>query len=71
MVLPQKLRARFNLTDEALFAGMGEHFQIWSPADYARDMEGLDAWRDGLAEDEDPFAALDALPETTLPGGES
>jgi MraZ protein len=62
MVLPQKLRERFNLTDEALFAGMGEHFQIWAPADYARDMEGLDAWRDGLADNEDPFAALDALP---------
>lgn len=71
MVLPQKLRERFDLTEEALFAGMGEHFQIWAPAAYAKDMEAIDAWRAGLGDDEDPFAALDALPETTLPGGES
>lgn len=70
MVLPQKLRDRFKLTDEALFAGMGEHFQIWSPDDYAKDMEDLTAWRDGLSEDEDPFAALDALPDPVQPRGE-
>ena len=71
IVLPQRLREMFGLGEEALFAGMGEHFQIWAPVDYARDMESLDAWRDGLAEGEDPFAALDALPGDTLPGGES
>ena len=49
IVLPQRLREQFGLGEEALFAGMGEHFQVWAPADYASDMEALDDWRDGLA----------------------
>ena len=40
---------------------MGEHFQIWSPDAYRADMAGIDDWRAGLAEDEDPFAVLDAM----------
>ena len=61
IVLPQRLREQFGLEAEAYFAGMGERFQIWSPAAYAADMAGLDAWRADLEGDEDPFAALDAL----------
>lgn len=63
MVLSQKLRERFGLDEEALFAGMGEHFQVWAPAAYAEDMADLDAWREGLDAGDDPFAALDALPD--------
>ena len=33
----------------------------WAPAAYAADMASLDDWRAGLADDEDPFAALDAI----------
>ena len=40
---------------------MGEHFQIWSPEAYRADMEGLDAWRDEAADEEDAFAMLDAM----------
>jgi MraZ protein len=61
IVLSQRLRERFGLDSEATFAGMGERFQIWAPAAYAADMESLDEWHDGLSEDEDPFAELDAL----------
>lgn len=61
IVLPQRLREMFGLEAEALFAGMGEHFQIWSPGSFRDDMAELDAWRANLSEDEDPFAALDAL----------
>ena len=35
IVLPQRLREMFGLDEEALFAGMGEHFQIWAPEAYA------------------------------------
>jgi MraZ protein len=61
IVLPPRLRDTFGLVEEALFAGMGEHFQVWAPDEYHKDMAALDAWREGLGEDEDPFAALDAM----------
>ena len=60
-MLPQRLREQFGLDEEALFAGMGEHFQVWAPEAYRADMASLDDWRAGLADDEDPFAALDAI----------
>ena len=61
IVLPQRLREMFGLEEEALFAGMGEHFQIWAPKAYGEDMAGIDAWREGLDPDADPFALLDAM----------
>ena len=61
IVLPQRLREQFGLEAEAYFAGMGERFQIWSPDAYRADMAGLDDWRAGLGDDEDPFAVLDAV----------
>ena len=60
IVLPQRLRETFGLDEEALFAGMGEHFQIWAPGAYGEDMAGIDDWRAGLDPDADPFALLDA-----------
>jgi MraZ protein len=62
IVLPQRLREKFALADEALFAGMGEHFQVWAPEAYRRDMEALDA----LRADQDIFAALDAVDRERL-----
>ena len=47
IVLPQRLREMFGLGEEALFAGMGEQFQVWAPDAYAADMAGIDDWRDG------------------------
>jgi MraZ protein len=61
IVLPQRLREKFGLEAEALFAGMGERFQIWAPAAYEADMASLDDWREGLAEEEDPLGLLDAI----------
>ena len=61
IVLPQRLREMFALDEEALFAGMGEHFQIWAPNAYREDMAGIDGWRAGLDPDSDPFALLDAM----------
>ena len=61
IVLPQRLREMFGLGTEALFAGMGEHFQVWSPESYRSDMAAIDDWRSGLEEGDDPFALLDAM----------
>ena len=61
IVLPQRLREMFGLEAEALFAGMGERFQVWAPDAYREDMAAIDDWRAGLGEDEDPFALLDAM----------
>jgi MraZ protein len=61
IVLPQRLREMFGLEAEALFAGMGERFQVWAPDAYRQDMAGIDEWRAGLGADEDPFALLDAM----------
>ena len=60
IVLPARLRDMIGITGEALFAGMGERFQIWSPEAYAEDMAMLDDWSAGLDPEEDPFAVLDA-----------
>jgi MraZ protein len=61
IVLPQKLRDMFGLTEEAVFAGMGEHFQIWAPEAFREDMASIESWREGLEPDADPFAELDAM----------
>jgi MraZ protein len=61
IVLPARLREMIGADAEALFAGMGDRFQIWAPEAYAEDMAGLDDWRAGLDAGEDPFAVLDAL----------
>lgn len=61
IVLPQRLREMFGLGEEAMFAGMGEHFQVWAPEAYREDMAGIEDWRAGLDEASDPFALLDAM----------
>ena len=61
IVVPQRLREMFGLDEEALFAGMGEHFQIWAPRAYGDDMAGIDDWRAGLDPESDPFALLDGM----------
>jgi transcriptional regulator MraZ len=59
VLLPAKLREMIGLGDEALFAGMGDKFQIWTPDAYAED-EARIAGEFG-AGDADPFAVLDRL----------
>lgn len=34
IILPAKLREKAGLSGEAVFAGMGDHFQVWSPEAY-------------------------------------
>ena len=61
MVLPARLREQIGLGDEATFAGMGEHFQIWAPKGFQDDMASIDGWRADLDPASDPFALLDAM----------
>ena len=57
-LLSARLREQIGLGEEALFAGMGDKFQIWTPEDYAA---GRGPHRCDEIEDSDPFAVLDRL----------
>lgn len=66
MVLPAKLREPIGVQSEALFAGMGDKFQIWSPEGFAADEAEIADWLDGPGRENDPFALLD---QAMLGGG--
>ena len=59
MVLPAKLRQMIGITGEAVFAGMGDKFQIWEPTAFDDDMAQIGEWLDGQPEDNGPFSLLD------------
>lgn len=59
MVLSQKLRDAAGVTGEAIFAGMGDRFQIWEPAAYRADMARIDDMLAASDDGSDPFALLD------------
>jgi MraZ protein len=62
IVLGQKLRDMIGVADEAVFAGMGDRFQIWEEGAYAADQAELDARFADEAGGVDPFTFLDELP---------
>lgn len=67
LVLPQKLRDKIGLTDEAFFIASGDTFQIWKPETYeSEELAKTEAWLDDLPEDFDPLSLLDeaGAPET-------
>jgi transcriptional regulator MraZ len=59
IVLSAKLRDQVGIKSEAMFAGMGEKFQIWEPSDYQDDMDKIDQYLDEVDDENDPFALLD------------
>ena len=61
IVLSLRLKEKIGIKDEAIFAGMGEKFQIWEPKNYQNEVEGLDVSFKNLSEDENPFLKLDRL----------
>ena len=63
IVLSQRLKEKIDIRDEAIFAGMGEKFQIWEPKNYQNELEALDLSFKNLSEDENPFLRLDQLKE--------
>lgn len=67
IVLTARLREFIGVTDEAVFAGLGEKFQIWRPEAFAEHKAGVMRRRKEDA-GRDPFARLDAT--RTPRGGE-
>lgn len=60
IVLPQKLREKLGLAEEAVFAGTADTFQIWQPEAYERDVaEKAEEEIEGLAPGVDIAALLD------------
>ena len=61
IVLSHRLKEKIGVGDEAIFAGMGEKFQIWEPKNYQNELNALDSSFKNLSEDENPFLKLDQL----------
>ena len=61
IVLSHRLKEKIGIEDEAIFAGMGEKFQIWEPKKYQNEINTLDSSFKNLSEDENPFLKLDQL----------
>ena len=61
IVLSNQLKEKIGIGDEAIFAGMGEKFQIWEPKNYQNELNALDSSFKNLSEDENPFLKLDQL----------
>ena len=61
IVLSTRLKEKIGIKDEAIFAGMGEKFQIWEPNNYQNELDALDISFNSLSEDENPFLKLDQL----------
>ncbi|MFY0690853.1 MAG: division/cell wall cluster transcriptional repressor MraZ [Paracoccaceae bacterium] len=66
LVLPQKLRDKVGITNEAYFKATGDTFQIWSPGAHDARNEDIENW---LAEKGDDFDPLTLL-EMAMPSGE-
>ncbi len=63
IVLSIRLKEKIGIKDEAIFAGMGEKFQIWEPKNYQDEVDALNLSFKNLPEDENPFSKLDQLQE--------
>jgi len=60
LVLPQKLREKIGLQDEAFFIASGDTFQIWKPETYeTEEASKAEKWLDELPDDFDPLTLLD------------
>ena len=60
LVLPQKLREKIGLQDEAFFIASGDTFQIWKPETYeTEEASKTEKWLDELPDDFDPLTLLD------------
>ena len=60
LVLPQKLREKIGLEDEAFFIASGDTFQIWKPETYeTEEASKTEKWLDELPDDFDPLTLMD------------
>ena len=63
IVLPPKLKAFIGLEGEAIFAGMGEKFQIWEPKTYDSELSLLRDDFSKLTGKANPFYLIDNMIE--------
>jgi MraZ protein len=63
IVLPPKLKAFIGLEGEAIFAGMGEKFQIWEPKTYESELQLLQDDFSKLSGKANPFYLIDNIVE--------
>jgi MraZ protein len=61
IVLSHRLKQKIGIRNEAIFAGMGEKFQVWEPKNYENELEALELSFKSLSQDENPFLKLDEL----------
>ncbi len=60
IVLPQKLREKIGLEDEAFFIASGDTFQIWKPETYeTEELARTEAWLEQYPDDFDPLVLLE------------
>ena len=58
---PTHFPNKIGIRNEAIFAGMGEKFQVWEPKNYENELEALELSFKSLSQDENPFLKLDEL----------
>ena len=63
IVLPPKLKSLIGLEGEAIFAGMGEKFQIWKPKTYESELKLLQEDFSKLTGKANPFYLIDNMIE--------
>ena len=63
IVLPPKLKSLIGLEGEAIFAGMGEKFQIWEPKKYESELKLLQDDFSKLTGKANPFYLIDNMIE--------
>ncbi|MCC6008692.1 MAG: division/cell wall cluster transcriptional repressor MraZ [Rhodobacteraceae bacterium] len=61
LVLPQKLREKIGLGEEALFIATGDTFQIWKPEAFESHQAEIDSWYEDLGPDVDPLELLEQV----------
>lgn len=60
IVLPQKLREKIDLGEEAFFIASGDTFQIWKPETYdTEELARTEAWLEQYPDDFDPLVLLE------------
>jgi MraZ protein len=70
IVLPQKLREKIDLDEEAFFIASGDTFQIWKPETYeTEELARTEAWLEQFPADFDPLSLLETDRSAPVPAG--
>ncbi len=67
LVLPQRLRDKIGLANEAFFTSKGDFIEVWNPESHSRSSGSLDEFMSQFPEDFDPRSFLSGVQS---PGGQ-